>query len=688
MLTSYWYGGKVEDASAEAAAVNRLFFIFLALFGVVNCLLLAIYRVIFVCHFGEGSASGLLALLLYGMRLDLALLGFEAALIILALGMWGGACPRRVLLGLWFLTGLHLFGCAGNFVSYAERSQSAGELLLPFITSPYQIYLAVMPFLRERWGFMILFVAVAGVFIWCGRRLAGRFSQEKIIQGRTLRSIALAMAVSLVLMLLSLEPVMRKVGSSLGTRHGWTGQITGAKYYMAFNHHALNQAVANPIYEFFRTELRGQLRSKVNYHFSEQEALGVWREATGRKEEDARFPLLTKVRGIPSSKIKNIIIVQVEGLSESLLNQEENGRFAMPFLRKLRGESFYCSNTFQNANFTSGGVFSTLTGIPKITYDQTIERFTSYEMKGAYGSLARILGTNDYSHYFCSGFRHNTDEFKAFASMQGCEALGYSYFKEALKGRNDVEDGLGILDAAFFEQCATMLLSGRTNHFTAHLMTGTTHSPWATPPGFPKPFKAAALNAFGYLDASVEMFFGRLKAAPAIWEETLIVVIGDHTSATFGKEFAERVRVPLIFYGASLPKRRDFGATWASQVDILPTILGFLKGEHWYAGMGRNLLDENLKPTGIVGGTVQLGYYIKDGYVLEYSPGADEMKMFVMEAATGRGDVSGKHVEEFARLRREYFAQVELAKRLSAAQQIFPWSAKDLINAPAAVAVR
>jgi hypothetical protein len=205
-------------------------------------------------------------------------------------------------------------------------------------------------------------------------------------------------------------------------------------------------------------------------------------------------------------------------------------------------------------------------------------------------------------------------------------------------------------------------------------MTATTHSPWATPAGAPKNFSAAELNAFAYLDASIERFFERLQKAPTIWEETLIVIAGDHTSVTFGKEFAERLRVPLIIHSPKVRGAQDFGAKWASQVDILPTILGHFEGDHWYAGMGRNLLDVSLKAGGIVGGTTRLGYYLKDDYLLEYDPAGDEMRMFALPAAAARQDISAEHSREFTRLRREYFAHIELAKRLSAGQQIFPWS--------------
>jgi hypothetical protein len=475
-----------------------------------------------------------------------------------------------------------------------------------------------------------------------------------------------------------LQPVLGKKFKHGEDRAGWTVRVIESKYFTRFNQPARNEAVINPLFEFARVQVPAHWKSDTRYQLSEAEALAVWREETGRAPMDERFPLLTKIRGTPQSGIENIIIIQVEGLSRSLLDHERKGRAVMPFLRQMARDGIYFSNAFQNANFTSGGVFSTLASVPKRTFDETSHRFASFEMNGYYGSLAHILGTNNYTHFFCEGFRQSWDDFMAFASRQGCETRGYGDFKKILERKNRLAGAdslLGISDKEFLNECAEIFLQCRTR-FTAHLMTCTTHSPWAVPPGTPTEFDEPALNAFAYLDTSVRAFCERLQSAPAVWGQTMIVVLGDHTSVVFGDDPLERFRVPLIFFGPNVRGPADRTGVPASQIDVVPTALALLEGEHRYAGMGRNLFDPAARESGVVSGTPERGLFLKDGFMLQYFPASGDVRIYSATSAEGStDDLSAQRPELTLELRRAYFGQIELAKRLAAARRLFPPSA-------------
>jgi hypothetical protein len=58
---------------------------------------------------------------------------------------------------------------------------------------------------------------------------------------------------------------------------------------------------------------------------------------------------------------------------------------------------------------TSGGAFSTATSVPKVTWEETTRRFASHELHGYYSSLPHVLGSNNYTHYFCEAFRLSLD---------------------------------------------------------------------------------------------------------------------------------------------------------------------------------------------------------------------------------------------------------------------------------------
>ncbi len=648
-----------------------------AVFVALNAALFCIYRVVFLRRFARPAAQADTArVLLAGLRLDAAWLGFVLAVTGLVLFACGGGSLRIWLVVLWLLTGVHLFVCVSNVCTFAERNQGAGELLLPYITSPYQVYLAVMPFVLERWGFMLLLtlgnVGYVALGIWLARFVSG--------ESLAFWANAKGVAFGLVLMLLPVLPMLylvprRKADRSGKARSGWRLTNAKAKYYMKFSDYACNQAVMNPLLEFVFQQVPSHFRRTVKYRLSETEALTVWRGISGGASADPRYPLLQRIQGRAGSPVENLIILQVEGFSQSVLDQQRHGRFVMPFVRQLARDGYYFPNTIQSANFTSGGVFSTLASMPRATYDEPGSRFTSYELNGYYGSPARLFGADDYTHFFLFGFRQSCGDFTAFTANQGCQVAGYFEFADIFRRRKqlaEVDTLLGIFDGYFLDECARMLLACPTR-LTAHLVTTTTHSPWTTPASFPKQFDEPELNTFAYLDAAIQKFCAQLKTKPGLWEKTLLVILGDHTSVTFGDTWLERFRIPLIFHHPGLPPRPHPDLRRASQMDVLPTALALFPGEHLYAGMGRNLLAPDIPDTGFVTGTANEGYFVKDHFVLSFDPAERHSKMFVLANETMTSeDGAGRHAEINARLRNEYFATVELAKRLALNKQIFP----------------
>ena len=222
--------------------------------------------------------------------------------------------------------------------------------------------------------------------------------------------------------------------------------------------------------------------------------------------------------------------------------------------------------------------------------------------------------------------------------------------------------------------------------FTAHCMTCTTHSPWAVPPGVPHRFDEPALNAFAYFDASLRAFCERMGSVPAVWDKTVLVVIGDHTSVTFSDHALERLRIPLIIYGSKVLVSVERSGVLASQVDVVPTALGLIEGRHRYAGIGRNLLDAASRETGIVSGTTDQGLFLRDGFLLRYTPSSGDIQVSaVTNEAVLLDDLIAQQPELARRLKREYFSQIELAKRLAAERRIFPVMAGKAVNSTAGV---
>jgi phosphoglycerol transferase MdoB-like AlkP superfamily enzyme len=210
-------------------------------------------------------------------------------------------------------------------------------------------------------------------------------------------------------------------------------------------------------------------------------------------------------------------------------------------------------------------------------------------------------------------------------------------------------------------------------------MTATTHSPWTVPPSMTNRVVDEVLASFQYLDQSVRDFVETLRREDPDFEHTLVVITGDHTSHVFDSRTMERLRVPLILFGPRLARAKD---RWASRqerpgthLDIVPTVLGLLDGEHLYSGMGRNLLGTDAGESGLISGTYGSFLYIKDGFVLRYTLSTGGSELFqTRDSDVLFRDVSDEQPDVVARLRRELLALSETAHRLGRDRRIFPRS--------------
>jgi hypothetical protein len=656
-------------------------------FVVANLALFAAYRMVFLANFAAGSPSTEnLRILLYGLRLDLALLGIELFLVVLPALVVGRWHPRRRRLALWVITWLHGMICAANIQFFAERNQHVWELLIANLTRPDQIYLAIEPFIDEHrvLGAAVLIGSVLFLAL-AVRASRGATQTVQVFQGRERRR-AFKWAVVLLL-LTNLDPLAIKKND---WPLGWVLIPTASQYYMRFDDYLLNQTVINPIHDLVRYYLPANLAGLMRYgnqglHAGEldpDQALQRTLEIQGITPTNIEYPLFREVSTQNDLGIRNVIMVEVEGLSDSLLHHDFEGRAVMPFLRRLSQESLYFNKIYQSADATDGSVFSITTSLPKTFSEIKTEFFVAYEVNGHFGSLPTILRSKNYSHYFLQAFRHRAGDFVSFMGNQGYRTYDFSDFEARLDGSNDPlpsSSALGVFDGAFLSESAEILASAKSP-FTAQLLTSTSHSPWAVPEGFPTPFGKRKLDTFHYVDSSLEAFFAKLRRTLPDFDKTLIVITGDHTSVTFGSDYFERIHVPLIFYSPALQQYR---ADWqerldtpGSHVDIIPTILDLLGGRHNYAGMGKSLLRDEARNRGILSGNRYSGLYIRDGFVFvyePYSPETERSRLYrVKEGQMKRRNVSKKHPEVLQRMRMEYLAQYETSRRLTREKRIFP----------------
>lgn len=647
----------------------------LSAFFLLNLLLFSCYRLFFLVRFASDAPSGSsLTALLYGLRLDIALLCFALCgitLVALATSAW------RLRLSLYLaaaLTYLHAIACLANFLFFGERNAPFGEKLMAYITTPADIWVASSSFLGKNWPLALVLLALSVFFFYVVRRYAHRLQDFAWPTWRPWRHVATTVAVAVLCLAPALEVVTVKKNK---LARGWRLQFTHSRHYTVLDSYTLNQAVANPLFDIFRIYLPGVLRPSFQDRMDNQEALHITSRLLGRDTIDAQYPLLTRIDASNDYGLKNVVLIQVEGLSQSMLEHRHDGELVMPYLHSLARGGIYFPNIIQGFDATAGAVFCAATSFPKGSFEEQSLRFTSYEKNGSYGTLPRILGDGDYDHYFSEGFRESFTEYLSFMSNQGYRVLGYSDLCARLQQKNllaQADDQQGIFDGYLLQEGAEILLQCARPHFTAHFMTVSSHSPWSVPKNFRTPFASPTLQVFRYVDTCIGEFVQTLRGSPK-FADTLLVVMADHTSVTLVGDFLDRLRIPLIFYNARFtdtPANR-IHAVYGSQLDMLPTTLALLGGSRPYSGLGRNLLTVPDDHAMAISGSSQHGIYLKGSFVLQYMLQYKESRLFLRTGdSVSLTNVAQQHAELCQTMEREFLAQYQIARYLSRQQAIFP----------------
>lgn len=635
--------------------------------------LLALYRVLFVRWFAQPrSLVSLPAALWRGFRVDVVLLSVELGLIGVVALLLRRLRPGAFVAVVWGTTVLNV-GCAFlNLGFYRERRQHLWEGLLANLDRVSQVGVAIEPFVEQHWWVVpALLAGLVGVTL-VARREARRASAPSRDLWREPRTIVLFVLVVATGFALGLERVPTKRGDKTRLR------IASSKYLMYFSDPELNQAVVNPLFDFMLYHLPAAL-ARPGYRLDADEALATTTQVLGLAPRDARYPLLRTVHGDGALGIGNVVLILVEGLGTSTFEQRTADGPLMPFVDGLARAGVYFPSCYQSFASTDGSVFAATTSLHRgYDFREKASYFFPYEFTGSFGSLPRILGSARYRHFFLAGFRQRIDEFVSFTSNQGFRAFGYEQLVARLGERASASGNtLGLYDHVLFELAADEILSA-PEPFTAQIMTGTSHSPWTVPADFETGALSPELATFRYVDRAIAGLVERLRRERRDFDATLVVVTGDHTSLLHGQGDGERLRVPLVLWSPRLAQRRDAWAgrraIRASHVDILPTILGRIAGEHPFAGMGRDLLaappDEE---PGLVSSNHQDSIYLKGAWALRYAPAAGEVQLSpVVGERIREEDVADEHPEVADALLHEYLALYETADRLAHEARVFP----------------
>ena len=297
-------------------------------------------------------------------------------------------------------------------------------------------------------------------------------------------------------------------------------------------------------------------------------------------------------------KYDNVVVIIMESFSKEFIssyNKNNSGNYTgyAPFIDSLIGKSRAYQYSFANGRKSIEAMPSVLCSIPSIEVPFILSHFSGDKVN----SLASLLKDKGYTSSFFHGAPNGSMGFLAFS-----KSIGYDrYFGKDEYNNNADFDGIwGIWDEPFLQYFANTL-NTFTQPFFSTLFTISSHDPYILPEKYKNTFTGGPLaenKCIQYTDYSLKRFFETAQHMP--WfKNTLFVLTADHASPeTYYPQYSSvpgYFSIPIIFYKP--------GEDWSSfkqetigQIDILPTVLGYLHYDKPYVAFGRDVFKEDTTP--------------------------------------------------------------------------------------------
>jgi len=306
-----------------------------------------------------------------------------------------------------------------------------------------------------------------------------------------------------------------------------------------------------------------------------------------------RYPILRRKLATNPGRPPDIILVLLESWTGKYVSPISDGYFygkeVTPYFNKLSKEGRVYTRFFANGGRTTNGLMSVLTGIPDrpgLTAMRTHQILSQFS---AIGSILRSLG---YYTIFINGDDLSFDNVETIMPRWGFQKV-IGKKEIALTGKYKL-GGWGFDDRDIFSVLEEEIAKANPEEpLLGVVLTMTTHYPYIVPDKrfeiFSSDLKDSDyLNTLYYADWSIYDFLQSYKKSPR-FPNTIFIFVGDHTHHRYLNYYEDR-NIPFLMYSPT-KIRPMIDNRIAGQIDILPTILGFVGKEVYFSSMGKDLLD-------------------------------------------------------------------------------------------------
>ncbi|MBK9636677.1 MAG: sulfatase-like hydrolase/transferase [Bacteroidetes bacterium] len=280
----------------------------------------------------------------------------------------------------------------------------------------------------------------------------------------------------------------------------------------------------------------------------------------------------------------NIILICIESFSADFLGAFGNQQNITPTFDTLAQHSIFLSNLYATGTRTVRGMEALTLCVPPTPGNSIVRRPNNDHLF----SIASILRKKEYALSFIYGGDGYFDNMNTYFGGQGYTIIdrdrGNPLSEEIQTTRIPISDkdvtfenAWGICDEDLYRQS---LIDADKNvkknkPFFQFIMTTSNHKPYSFPENKIDLPQGNRESAVKYTDYAVGEF---LKAAmkKSWYNNTVFVFIADHCASSAGKWEVniQKHHIPAIIY--NLPQQDTVISTLASQIDLMPTLFGYL----------------------------------------------------------------------------------------------------------------
>lgn len=325
---------------------------------------------------------------------------------------------------------------------------------------------------------------------------------------------------------------------------------------------------------------------------------------TGAELDSVYTPLHHAAPDSIAPKKKNVVILIVESFATEFIGGLNNNRALddstyrgyTTWMDSFIPQTLTFETTLANTGVSIDAMPAILSSIPRMRYGFFLSPYSLNHIT----SFATELKNWDYHTAFFHGGTNDSMGFQAFARGAGFEEYyGLNEYCEddRFNGKDDFDGTWAIWDEEFLQYYA-LKMTEMPEPFVTGVFTASSHHPFAIPDRYKDRFKDEGIHqlhkCIRYTDYSLGRFFETAKKQPW-YDNTIFVLTADHASSkTTHPEYKSEAgdnHVPIVIFDPSGEMPRGVMPGMMQQLDILPTVLGWLGYDRDFIAFGNDVLN-------------------------------------------------------------------------------------------------